>query len=31
MVVDQITKEGGVVTKRASFVVDAGTPGARSI
>jgi alkaline phosphatase D len=31
MVVDQITKEGGVVTKRASFVVDAGTPGARSV
>lgn len=29
MVVDQVSKEGGVVSKRASFVVDAGTPGAR--
>jgi alkaline phosphatase D len=31
MVVDQVAKEGGVVTKRASFVVDAGKPGARSV
>lgn len=31
MVVDQVAKEGGVITKRASFVVDAGTPGARPV
>ena len=31
MVVDQVAKEGGVVSKRAAFVVDAGKPGARSV
>ena len=31
MVVDQVAKEGGVVTKRASFIVDAGKAGARAV